>query len=68
MEETLSQQYQTDHDLGMELTPSHIGDNTLHENPSLDSILHTLVFHQTTDCSDQIQLSLHLPHVETAKN
>jgi hypothetical protein len=49
----------------MELTPSHTVGNKLHENQSLDSILHTQVFHQTNGCSNQKQLSLHLPHGET---
>ena len=66
--QSVPQQYQTYHCIAVELTPSHIGDNMLHENLSQDSILHTLVFHQTTDCSDQILLSLHPPHVETVKN
>lgn len=52
----------------MELTPSHTAGNMLHENPSLDSILHIQVFHQTNGCSDQKQLSLHPPHVGTVKN
>jgi hypothetical protein len=53
---------------GMTLTPSHTGGSKLHENPLLDSILHTQVFLQTNDCSDQKQLSLHLPHVGTVEN
>lgn len=65
---SVPQQQQKYYCIGVALTPSHIGDNMLHENLSLDSVLHTLVFHQTTDCSDLLPLSLHLPHVETVKN
>jgi hypothetical protein len=54
--------------ISIELTPSHTAGNKLHENLSLDSTLHTQVFHQTNDCSDQKQLFLHLPHVGTVKN